>query len=239
MLLQFDQLLRRDDDVIQTLMRCMSNDEIVNDDWSNNHRVNQSDSWETSFSRERDQSWKCRDLCDHFLLYVSKMRISFQFIVNLHTQDAYVIKRLFYDVADFYRRLHVEFRDVFRQMYQFIFNRRKDDFVTTISQQTVFVHFLQQSIIVDRVNVVNENVDVIHKIDDNHFTRRLLKKFEKIRIVKQISYWWHWWFLEYVDVNVAHKNLLRFHDKIDSLILQKIVCSSNDSRRNSFLFEIM
>jgi hypothetical protein len=42
------------------------------------------------------------------------MRISFQFIVNLHTQDTYVIKKLLYDVADFYRRLLVEFRDVFR-----------------------------------------------------------------------------------------------------------------------------
>jgi hypothetical protein len=60
--------------------------------------------------------------------------------------------------------------------------------VTTISQQTMFVHFLQQSTIADRVNVVNENFDVIHKIDDNHFTRRLLKKFQQIRIVKQIQY---------------------------------------------------
>jgi hypothetical protein len=42
------------------------------------------------------------------------MRISFQFIVNLYIQNSYVIKRLFYDVADFYQRLHVEFRDVFR-----------------------------------------------------------------------------------------------------------------------------
>ncbi len=117
------------------------------------------------------------DLNDHFFLYASKMRISFQFIVNLHTQNAYMIKRLFYDVADSYRRLHVEFRDVFRQMYQLIFNRRKDDFVTTTSQQTMLVHFFQQLTIADRVDVVNENVDVIHKVDDNHFTRRLLKKF--------------------------------------------------------------
>jgi hypothetical protein len=71
------------------------------------------------------------------------MRISFQLIVNLHIQKTYVIKKSLYDVADFYRRLHVEFRDVSRQMYQFIFNRRKDDFMTTISQQTMFVHFFQ------------------------------------------------------------------------------------------------
>jgi hypothetical protein len=115
------------------------------------------------------------------------MRISFQLIVNLHTQDAYVTRRLLYDVADFYRRLHVEFRDVSRQMYQLIFNRRKDDFMTTTSQQTMFVHFLQQSTIADRVDVVNENVNVVHEVDDNHFTRRLLKKFQQIRIVKQIQ----------------------------------------------------
>ncbi len=82
----------------------------------------------------------------------------------------HVIKNLFYDVADFYQRLHVEFRDVFRQIYQFIFNRRKDDFVTTISQQTMFVRFFQQSTIIDRVNVENKNVNVVHEIDDNHFT---------------------------------------------------------------------
>jgi hypothetical protein len=115
------------------------------------------------------------------------MRISFQLIVNLHAQDAYVTKELLYDVADFYRRLHVELRDVSRQMYQLIFNRRRDDFMTTISQQTMFVHFLQQSTITDRVDVVNENVNVVHEVDDNRFTRRLLKKFQQVRIIKQIQ----------------------------------------------------
>jgi hypothetical protein len=42
------------------------------------------------------------------------MRVSFQFIVDLHSQNAYVIEELLYDVADFDRRLHVEFRDVSR-----------------------------------------------------------------------------------------------------------------------------
>jgi hypothetical protein len=51
----------------------------------------------------------------------------------------------------------------------------------------MFLHFLQQSTIVDRVDVVNENVNVVHEIDDNHFTQRLLKKFQQIRIVKQIQ----------------------------------------------------
>ncbi len=69
-------------------------------------------------------------------------------------------------------------------MYQFVFNRRKDDFVTRISQQTMFVHLLQQSTIVDRVDIVNENVNVVHEIDVNHFMRKLLKKFHQIRIIK-------------------------------------------------------
>jgi hypothetical protein len=33
------------------------------------------------------------------------------------------------------------------------------------------VHFLQQSTIADRADVVNENVDVIHKVDDSHCNR--------------------------------------------------------------------
>jgi hypothetical protein len=73
-------------------MQRVSNNEIVNNDWSKNRHVNQFDFWEANFSRERDQSWKNQDLCNHFFLYVLKMRILFQFIVNLHTQDAYVIK---------------------------------------------------------------------------------------------------------------------------------------------------
>jgi hypothetical protein len=48
----------------------------------------------------------------------------------------------------------------------------------------MFVHFFQQSTIFDRVDVVNENVNVIHEINDNHFTRRLFKKFQQIRVVK-------------------------------------------------------
>jgi hypothetical protein len=60
--------------------------------------------------------------------------------------------------------------------------------MTTISQQTMIVHFFQQFTIADRVDVVNENVNIVHEIDDDHFTRRLLKKFQQIRVVKQIQY---------------------------------------------------
>ncbi len=43
--------------------------------------------------------------------------------------------------------------------------------MTTISQQTVFVHFLQQSTVADRASVLDENIDVVHKVDYSHLTR--------------------------------------------------------------------
>ncbi len=41
------------------------------------------------------------------------MYISFSLIINLHFQNMYMIKRLFYDVVNFHQRLHVEFCDIF------------------------------------------------------------------------------------------------------------------------------
>jgi hypothetical protein len=72
-------------------------------------------------------------------------------------------------------------------MYQFIFNRRKRDFVTTISQQAMLMHLLEQSAVINRADVVNENVNVVNEFDDNHFSRRLLEKFQQIRVVEQIQ----------------------------------------------------
>jgi hypothetical protein len=46
----------------------------------------------------------------------------------------------------------------------------------------------QQFAIADHVDVVKKNVNVVHEIDDDHFTRRLFKKFQQIRVVKQIQY---------------------------------------------------
>jgi hypothetical protein len=56
-------------------------------------------------------------------------------------------------------------------MYQLIFDRREDDFMTTISQQTMLMHFFQQSTIVDCADVVRENIDVIREINDRYFTK--------------------------------------------------------------------
>jgi hypothetical protein len=72
-------------------------------------------------------------------------------------------------------------------MYQFIFNRRKRDFMTTISQQAILMNLFKQFTVADRVDVVNENVNVVNEFDDDHFSRRLLEKFQQIRVVKQIQ----------------------------------------------------
>jgi hypothetical protein len=72
-------------------------------------------------------------------------------------------------------------------MYQLIFSRRKRDFMTTTSQQAVLMHLLKQSTVTDRVDVVDENVNVVNEFDDDHFSRRLLEKFQQIRVVEQIQ----------------------------------------------------
>ncbi len=82
-----------------------------------------------------------------------------------------MIKEFFYDVANSYRRLSVKFRDFFDKIYQFIFDRRKDSFVTTTSQQTMLMHFFKQSKIVNCVDIVNENVEIVDEINDNYFTK--------------------------------------------------------------------
>jgi hypothetical protein len=99
------------------------------------------------------------------------MSFSFQFAINLYFQNAYVTRELFYYVADFDRRLHVKFCDIFDKMYRFVFDRRKRCFMSTISQQTMLVHFLKQFTIVDCVDVVNENINVVNEINNRDFTK--------------------------------------------------------------------
>jgi hypothetical protein len=72
-------------------------------------------------------------------------------------------------------------------MYQLILSRRKRGFVTTTSQQAVLMHLLKQSAITDRAGVVGEDVNVVNEFDDSHFSRRLLEKFQQIRVVEQIQ----------------------------------------------------
>ncbi len=59
--------------------------------------------------------------------------------------------------------------------------------MTTTSQQAVLMHLLKQSTVTDRVDVVDENVNVVNEFDDDHFSRRLLEKFQQIRVVEQIQ----------------------------------------------------
>jgi hypothetical protein len=99
------------------------------------------------------------------------MRSSFQLVVDLNFKHSYLTRRLFNDVAHFDRRLHVELCDISDKMYQFVFDRRENDFMTTTLQQTMFMHFFQQSTIVDCVDVVRENIDVIHEINDRYLTK--------------------------------------------------------------------
>ncbi len=139
MLLKFVKLLRRDD-LIQTLVWRVSNDRIVNDNWSNDERVNQFDSCKARFSNERSQLWKNQRLCRHLFLYVSQMRSLFQLVVDLNFQHLNLTRRLFNDVANFDKCLHVEFYNISDKIYQLIFDQREDDFMTTISQQTMLVH---------------------------------------------------------------------------------------------------
>jgi hypothetical protein len=61
-------------------MRRMSNNKIVNDNRSNNRRVNQSDSRKTSFLRERDQSWKNQNLNNHFFCTFLKCAFHFSLL---------------------------------------------------------------------------------------------------------------------------------------------------------------
>jgi hypothetical protein len=59
--------------------------------------------------------------------------------------------------------------------------------MTTTSQQAVLMHLFKQSTVTDRADVVDENVNVVNEFDDDHFSRRLLEKFQQIRVVKQIQ----------------------------------------------------
>jgi hypothetical protein len=102
------------------------------------------------------------------------MSFSFQFVIDLYSQIVYVSRELFYYVADSDRRLHVKLCDILDKMYQLVFDRRKRCFMSTTSQQTMLMHFLKQSTIIDCADVVNENINVVDEINDRDLARRLL-----------------------------------------------------------------
>jgi hypothetical protein len=81
-------------------------------------------------------------------LNVFDVNFSFKFDVDLYFQNANLIKNLFYDVAYSNDCLHVKFSRISRQMNEFIFDRRENNFVTTRLRFAVSVHFFQNATIV-------------------------------------------------------------------------------------------
>jgi hypothetical protein len=142
----------------------MSNDRCVNNNKFNYHFVNQSCFDKTRSSDEDDETRQRQRLSDHFFLNVFDMSSSFELDVDLHFQNANLIKRLLYDVAYLNDCLHVKFFRVSRQMNKFIFNRRKDDFVTTRLRFAVSVHFFQNATIARDAKFVRQYVDIVHEV---------------------------------------------------------------------------
>jgi hypothetical protein len=145
-------------------MRRMSDDRCVNNSRSDYRLVNQSCSDKTRLSDEDDETRQRQRLNDHFFLNVLDVNSSLELDVDLHSQNANLIKRLLYDVAYSNDCLHVKFSRVSRQMNELIFDRREDDFVTTRSFFAVSVHFFQNAAVARDVKLVRQYVDIVHEV---------------------------------------------------------------------------
>ncbi len=83
----------------------MLNNWIVNDNWLNDHRVNQFNSRKANFSRERDQLWKNQDLYDYFFWTLRKCAFYFSLlsicILKTRTwlKDYFTTSQIFIDVC--------------------------------------------------------------------------------------------------------------------------------------------
>jgi hypothetical protein len=142
LLLHLDKLRRRVDDAVRTIMRRVSKDWCVNNNWFDDRFINQSCSDKTRFSDENDETRQRQRLNDHFFLNAFDVNSLLELDVNLHSQNANLTRRLLYDVAYSNDCLHIKFFRIFRQMNELIFDRREDDFVTTRLRLAVSVHFL-------------------------------------------------------------------------------------------------
>jgi hypothetical protein len=145
-------------------MRRMSNNRCVNNSKFDYRLVDQSCFDKTRFSDEDDETRQRQRLNDHFFLNVLDVSFSFKLDVDLHFQNANLIKRLLYDVAYSNECLHVKFSRISCQMNELIFDRRKDDFVTTRSRFAVSVHFFQNATVARDVKLVRQNVNIVHEI---------------------------------------------------------------------------
>jgi hypothetical protein len=170
LMLHFDKLCCRVDDVIRAFVRRVSSERCVDDSRSDHRLIYQSRSDKACISDKDDETKQRQRLSDHLFLYASNVSSSFQFAVDLHTQDANLIKELFYNVANANSDLHIELFRISREMYKLVFDRPKDDFVTTFSRFTVSMHFLQNATIVRNIKVVCKYVDVIHEAQSDDST---------------------------------------------------------------------
>jgi hypothetical protein len=145
-------------------MRRMSDNRCVNNNKSDYRLVNQSCFDKTRFSDEDDETRQRQDLNDHLFLNALDVSSSLELDVDLHSQNANLIKRLLYDVAYSNDCLHVKFFRIFRQMNELIFDRRENDFVTTRLNFAVSVHFFQNVTIARDAKLVRQYVDIVHEI---------------------------------------------------------------------------
>jgi hypothetical protein len=145
-------------------MQRMSDDRYVSNSRSDYRLVNQSCSDKTRLSDEDDETRQRQRLSDHLFLNAFDVNSSFELDVDLHSQNANLIKRLLYNVAYLNDCLHVKFLRVSRQMNELIFDRREDDFVTTRSRLAVSVHFFQNATIARDARFVRQYVDIVHEI---------------------------------------------------------------------------
>jgi hypothetical protein len=142
----------------------MSNDRCVDNNKSDYRLVNQSCFDKTRLSNEDDETRQRQRLNDHLFLNAFDVSSSLEFDVDLHIQNANLIKRLLYDVAYSNDCLHVKFFRIFRQMNELIFDRREDDFVTTRSRLAMSVHFFQNATIACDAKFVRQYVDIVHEV---------------------------------------------------------------------------
>jgi hypothetical protein len=169
-MMHLDKLCCRVDDAIRAFVQRVSSKRDVNDSRFNHRLIYQSRFDKACISDKNDETRQRQRLSDYLFLYASNVSFSFQFAVDLHTQDANLISELLYDVADANSRLHIELFRVFREMYELVFDRREDDFVTTFSRLKVSMHFLQNATVVCSIKIVCKYVDVIHEAQSDDST---------------------------------------------------------------------
>jgi hypothetical protein len=145
-------------------MRRILDDRCVNNNRFDYRFANQSCFDKTRFSDEDDETRQRQRLNDRFFLNVLDVSFSFELDVDLHSQNANLIKRLFYDVAYSNDCLHVKYSRISRQINELIFDRREDDFVTMRSRLAMSVHFFQNATVARDVKFVRQYVDIVHEI---------------------------------------------------------------------------